>query len=601
LYAIPAVAIILIHWMLFEGWMRPSGREFADPDGYTRMVRVQALAASGDWWDGTLHRSNAPHGESSHWTRPFDVVLLLGAAIASPILGSFDQALAWAGRWVSPLLNVPYVLLMGLAAGAYFGTHGVMRVMLFSLCQTAVLGAFVAGRPDHHSLILVCFAGVIASLAWMGREKWRKSVAWAGGVLAALGVWISVEGLAAVAMALAVLGILWIVRGGDRLLRASHFLTAFVAALLVMWMVERGPAWQVDETDRLSRPHVAVGAFVAIGWGALARFAKPGLSRIGRVVALGLATSLAILACMWMFPRFLGDPRSVDPRIVGIWLNRIDEMRGLTASNAQAIADFFGFLTAPAIALAVTLSRLCQTRGVAGDRWWVFLCGFGVYLPLSIWAVRWTVYAQTLALIPYIWLVNGIVARASRGVPEDQLPAARLGILIACFALPIAAGVAASSTATTSLDTPQPNQIREICEALREHYPAQQRILTFPDFGTEILYRTPHEIIATGNHRNGDGIFDAHRFFATADEKEAQRIARERGMTLILLSDTGLERSYYAAPMGSPTMHQRLARREPPRWLERAKLRVTFSRQWFLYEVIEKNFDNPIDSTNTVH
>jgi len=48
-------------------------------DGYMRLVRVELLQETGAWFDGRIPRSNAPYGDTLHWTRPLDV-LLLGAA-----------------------------------------------------------------------------------------------------------------------------------------------------------------------------------------------------------------------------------------------------------------------------------------------------------------------------------------------------------------------------------------------------------------------------------------------------------------------------------------------------------------------------------------
>ena len=42
------------------------------------------LAQTGNWYDGSLPRSNWPYGEALHWTRPLDVVLLAGTFLLVP-------------------------------------------------------------------------------------------------------------------------------------------------------------------------------------------------------------------------------------------------------------------------------------------------------------------------------------------------------------------------------------------------------------------------------------------------------------------------------------------------------------------------------------
>ena len=79
--------------------------ELFDSDSYMRLVRVRNLMAGGDWHDRTIPRANAPYGHSLHWTRPLDVLLVAGATMLTPILGTAN-GLHQAGVWLSPLLHL---------------------------------------------------------------------------------------------------------------------------------------------------------------------------------------------------------------------------------------------------------------------------------------------------------------------------------------------------------------------------------------------------------------------------------------------------------------------------------------------------------------
>ena len=72
-------------------------------DGYMRLVRVELLHETGAWFDGRIPRSNAPYGDTLHWTQPFDLLLLGATWPLTPFLG-FEKALFWGGAFVSPLL-----------------------------------------------------------------------------------------------------------------------------------------------------------------------------------------------------------------------------------------------------------------------------------------------------------------------------------------------------------------------------------------------------------------------------------------------------------------------------------------------------------------
>src|SRR3546814_18136517 len=76
-----------------------------------RMVRVNELAQGGGWFDDTIARANAPYGDTLHWTRPLDVLLIALLWPAGLVAGA-QQALAIAGLLVSPLLQLATALLL---------------------------------------------------------------------------------------------------------------------------------------------------------------------------------------------------------------------------------------------------------------------------------------------------------------------------------------------------------------------------------------------------------------------------------------------------------------------------------------------------------
>ena len=71
---------LLFLWFLFyvNGTLGIQKGDLLTADCYMRLNRVVELNQTGQWFDGVSHRSNAPYGESMHWTRPFDLLLLIG-------------------------------------------------------------------------------------------------------------------------------------------------------------------------------------------------------------------------------------------------------------------------------------------------------------------------------------------------------------------------------------------------------------------------------------------------------------------------------------------------------------------------------------------
>jgi hypothetical protein len=87
-----------------------------DVDSYMKLVRIEHLLASGDWFDGRIPRSNAPFGETQHWTRLFDLIVILGAGLLRPFmsLGDIGGSAAGLGVWA----GVELLLAAGFAAAA---------------------------------------------------------------------------------------------------------------------------------------------------------------------------------------------------------------------------------------------------------------------------------------------------------------------------------------------------------------------------------------------------------------------------------------------------------------------------------------------------
>ncbi|MDG2480698.1 MAG: hypothetical protein P8Q36_07500, partial [Alphaproteobacteria bacterium] len=73
-----------------------------DSDCYARLMRIEALLLGGGWYDGLLPLLNAPDGLVMHWTRPFDLVVIL-VALPLMVFLPLGDALLWAGVFVSPL------------------------------------------------------------------------------------------------------------------------------------------------------------------------------------------------------------------------------------------------------------------------------------------------------------------------------------------------------------------------------------------------------------------------------------------------------------------------------------------------------------------
>ena len=99
-----------------------------------RLVRVEALFETGDWYSSFAERSNVPWGDDQHWTRPFDVLLLSSAVLLEAMTG-FEAGLFWSGVVISPLLHIAAMLALMWAARPLFDTRGLFYLGMLAVVQ----------------------------------------------------------------------------------------------------------------------------------------------------------------------------------------------------------------------------------------------------------------------------------------------------------------------------------------------------------------------------------------------------------------------------------------------------------------------------------
>ena len=333
-----------------------------DPDGYMRLARVAQLWQDGNWFDTVVTRIGPPEGLILHWSRPFDLLLLLGALLASPLLG-FEAGLYWWGVVLGPLLQVAAVIALVWAAAPLLPRAWRCLLAFLFVSQPAIFGAFAVGRPDHHGVQVILFVLLIGLTLRLIFDPARTRAAIWAGAISALAVWISVESILPVVLSIAALGLTWIF-GEPRaprvlVIQAASGLVAVLAALLI----ERGGgAFSSIVIDRLSLAHLAVFAVNLGFWLAMAWVARDGgagsllgnpVSR-GGVAAIG---ALAGLALLWFaLPGLFANPMdSGDAFYRAKHMIHIEELQPLIRLPDSLDGDWAGAVKRPLLWLGLAL------------------------------------------------------------------------------------------------------------------------------------------------------------------------------------------------------------------------------------------------------
>lgn len=563
LFALTILLPLVLHaWLVQIGFSPVLSGGLVDTDSYMRLVRVAQLHDTGAWFDSVILRSNAPYGDDINWTRPLDAILLLGTWLLRPWFG-FDDALFWTAAAIGPLGHVAVAFAAVWAARPLLPRASLPLVALGAFSHVEFYFESIAGRADHHGLILVLAliqAGLVirALLAPSGGVRH----AGAAGLAAAFGIWVSVELLLPLAASVAALGLAWAAAAGRNAARPGRsFAGALTLGLGIAIMVERPPAaYAAIEYDKVSLVHLALAFALAAMWTALAALDRQeGRPRTlkRRLAALGTMAAACGAVFVGLFPKFLlGPAADVDAATMDAFLDQTNEMRALWPVGLAGWGDLLVNLGPVLAAIPVLILLLCRGRTEPRWRGWAYLGVLTLaYAALSLLHQRFAPMASILVL-PF--LVRGVVWLEAR-LPQSGA-AFGVAALLAAVLLPGIAGLALGPAA--------PAARHERCDAadtarwMAANLP-QGTVMAHLNHGPVLLYWTRNGVVGGPYHRNREGIRDGFAFFASADDREAKRIAVVRDIEYVLLCP-GEDRLAASVP---DSLASRLADGAVPTWL----------------------------------
>lgn len=518
-----------------------------DTDSYMRLVRVRRLTESWGWFDATIPRSDAPFGETLHWTRPVDVLLLLGAGVLRPLLG-FPRALHVAGVALSPLLLIAVCFTAAWAVRPLAGARVRYYTMIAVLAQVGAMGYALPGRADHHMLILLAFVAMHGAAIRLLLDPAGSVWGWSTGAWAGLGVWISTEFLVPVAVLILALTGIWILRSGDLAARARSAGAGLVGLTAVAVILEHPPsALFAPELDRVSIVHLVAFALVALFWVVAASRRMSDLGPGGRLLLAGIGGGVGLGVMLAIYPRFLGGPMAnVDPELKRSWLPFLTEFQPFLVPHGVAdVGRIIAYMGTALMAATVAARGLRVDRGTRRFDVWVLLgLGLLAFVPLGIRWVRFVMYAELLGVLGAMDLLSrALAALGHRPGPRLAVRRAFTAAAIITGPLLLGAGVMAlGGEVGEAVQAPAATQtqgcsVEGLVAALDDPGGLGDRpriVLAHVDLGPVLLYRTPHSVVATPYHRNARGILDARRIFETTDPDVARRMIEERGVEVVV-------------------------------------------------------------------
>jgi len=607
---LPLGCLVLIQIVLVVTGMAPVlDGALADPDAYMRLNRVLELHEGGEWFDARTMRVSPPEGHLQHWTRPLDAMLLAGGLLLEPWLG-FRAGLHLWGVLFSPMVLALAVVALNWASAPLLDRDGRLFACLALLLQPTVLSYSAPGRADHHALLLLLFILLLGLTLRLLLAPDARQHARTAGLVAALAVWISPEALTFIFPSLAALGILWLV-DGQRFTGANRrYATWFVLGLAGALVIERGAAaLYAIEPDRLSLLHVIPLGLVVAFWTITgpAHKHRSALTAgiVGRTVWAAAGLTIVATVTLLLFPELRQGPLGpVDPLYASLRLARIVEIQPLIVLDGwsadaigQALGRLIGVLGIALPALPFLILRLMRTSPPSRHLWLAAGLAAAVFVPLAFYQVRWAGYAQTVLVLPYAAFLVWLLQRVTREAPAQTGLLLRPLLLVGGLFWPL--GLAQALPQQNIVTAEEACPIGRLAGALTEAGGGASRtVMTFTDYGPELLYRTPHRVLSIPNHRPQRGFEATYRALTATDDRSARRHLARHGVDWILICPNPVERDLFDPDDAEPApLYRRLSEGSPPPWLQPLPLPADLADHARLYAVTPLPATGPASAT----
>ena len=534
--AVPLAWAVLSALFAMRAWNNGFLALFHDSDDVTRLVVVRDLMGGQNWFDHVEHRFNTPYGAEIHWSRLIDLPLswlISGLDLLAPGMGERIALFVWPMLWLLPALWLAVVLTRRLCGPG----HDIVALVLAALALP-VFGEFVPGRIDHHSVQAVLILWL--AVETLGALK-SNGAAWRAGIAAATSIAIGAETLPVIAAAVIAFGLNWVIDQGFAP-RLWRFGLGFAGAMLVHFLIAVGPReWFVTHCDALSDVYLAAAIGIGLVFVGLARLPLAEKSWSLRLV-IGAGAGIALLtALLVVFPTCTAGPfANLDPWLRTAWLSRISEAEPL----ARAFVTQTGFAIAATLpvllGLVAALGGLVFIRGPERYKYLTYLlilAGAFAGLVLQIRGIRLAgllAVPGAVALIAFLRQRYLTASGATRILAMIALVAGWIGsggistYLAYRLILPSEAD---SSTTAASSQCRDPSGFAALAAL------APARIAAPVDLGPYLLVMTPHSVIGSAYHRNGEGIGDTFRIFGGPPDA-AHAIIKRRRIDLVVTCKT---------------------------------------------------------------
>ena len=545
-----------------------------DPDNYLYLIQAMDWLNGQGWYDPVQHRLSPPLGVPLHYSHLLSAFYGCLIFLLRPFLSATSAALAVAS--FVPLFFFALFLfcLRRLTQGFVDKEWGDFSAYII-VFSPYVLSRFLPGYVDHHGLILLLSVASFLFLTQaVARANDFRKAAMAGALLS-LSLALSLESLAVVVFFCLCFGLWATVEGGKAAQSGVVFgLSLFIGSVFFLLITRPPEAFFNAEIPVYSIVYIALAAGIALCFfGALlAGKIKSLFMRIAISGGLAVAAGVSFLTC---FPELLEGPYgAVNPAIAKLIFANATEAWPVIRKDASLPQQLFPLVT-PLLAIGANIFMLARAKSPSRRWQWGFsLFLLSAFLCLSsFYQIRFMIYVHAFGVLPITAMVwYDWTHRPKAGISPKVFRIARLALFL--FVGP-ALALTVKSPQPFVAEPPNEQALQETgMKFLVEKLDDKKGLGSHPrtiintiNDGPELLFWTPHKVLAGPYHMNVEGNLAAHRFFSTPDAAEAKAIAERTGAEAVVVHKSPEHLKIYGGAEKKPFVRQ-LIEKEIPFWLK---------------------------------
>ncbi len=372
-----------------------------DPDSQMRLVEVRDYLAGQPWTDLHQLRLNPPDGVIMHWSRLIDWPLAVLIRASQPWLGH-DMAEIFAITAWPLVLYLGFLFAIAAIARGLIGAGGVFPALAFAIFAAPATGTFLPGHITHHNAQIALFACLLALVVRIERSEVAGVMA---GVVATVMLSIGLETLPLVGIVAGGLAVIWALAPTSTRTGVNAFALFFGTGMVVQRGFMAAPAdWLASPCDIASLPYVAAAFGGGIGLASLIRLNPKTLAV--RFTGLG-CIAMVTAAVVWRINPacFKGPYAEIDPRIIPLWLDHVEEAHSFGDIATGAPWLLIGLYLAPFLSLMPTSWAFVSVGRAQRAGWGLTLMLLMTALAVAMWEARGSTFASVLAVPGFAYAV----------------------------------------------------------------------------------------------------------------------------------------------------------------------------------------------------